>query len=89
VRRISGGTVTTIAGNGTPGWNDSDDPLAAQFYSMEGLDITADDSTLVIADGNQGDGTAEHRVRIIHLDSPMIPKRQFSLRGMLQTYLLR
>lgn len=84
IRRVAGGTVTTIAGSGVGGWQDSDDPLAAEFYENEGIDITADDTTLVVADGNQGDGTAEHRVRLVHLDSPSIPAKRVSLRGLVR-----
>jgi len=65
IRRIAGGQVTTIAGDGTPGWVDADDPRTARFYGVEGIDVDA--ARLVIADGNIGDGMPYHRVRVIQL----------------------
>lgn len=67
VRRIAGGAVTTVAGDGTRGWIDADTPRGARFASIEGLD--ADATRLVIADGNRGDGTAFHRVRVVDLSA--------------------
>lgn len=65
IRRIADGQVTTVAGDGTPGWADADDPRAARFYGVEGID--ADAARLVVADGNIGDGMPFHRVRVIQL----------------------
>ncbi len=62
IRRISGGNVTTQAGNGTQGFVDADG-TAAQFYALEGIDVSDDGSTLWISDGNNGDGSAFNRVR--------------------------
>ena len=65
IRKIAGGNVTTIAGDGTPGWLDSPEPRNARFYGLEGMD--ADAARLVIADGNIGDGQAFHHIRVIQL----------------------
>jgi DNA-binding beta-propeller fold protein YncE len=67
IRRIEGDMVTTIAGDGTPGWLDAAEPRNARFYGVEGMDVDA--ARLVIADGNIGDGMAYHHVRVIQLTS--------------------
>jgi sugar lactone lactonase YvrE len=68
VRRISPeGEVTTIAGNGEPGWADDEDPLAGQLYGIEGLDL-GHDGYLYIADGTVGEeGLPYHRIRRLTL----------------------
>jgi len=66
IRRIFNGHVTTIAGS-TAGYLDSDDPLAAQFYGLEGLAVSPDGKRLVLADGNQGDGSQHDHVRVVDL----------------------
>jgi sugar lactone lactonase YvrE len=63
VRRISGGMVTTIAGNGSAGHVDSVSPLSAQFFGLEGLAVHPDGSVLYIADGNRGEADPYNRVR--------------------------
>ena len=63
VRRIKDGVVKTIAGDGTRGWLDSDDPRGARFYGLEG--IAADATRIIVTDGNRGDGRDFHRIRII------------------------
>ncbi|HEY0252582.1 MAG TPA: hypothetical protein VGC41_13700, partial [Kofleriaceae bacterium] len=60
------GTVSTIAG-GTGGYGDSEDPMAAAFYGLEGLDISSDGKRLVIADGNNGDTSAFNHIRVLEL----------------------
>ena len=67
IRRIASDNVTTIAGDGTPGWLDAGEPRNARFYGVEGMDVDA--GRLVIADGNIGDGMAFHHVRVIQLGS--------------------
>lgn len=65
IRKIEAGQVVTIAGDGTAGWLDGDNPLTAKFYGLEGLDVDA--TRLVIADGNGGNGMPFNHVRVIHL----------------------
>ncbi|HEX7841783.1 MAG TPA: hypothetical protein VF469_30140 [Kofleriaceae bacterium] len=67
VRRISGGTVQTVAGDGKGGWADNDNPLAAEFYGLEGLSVVPDDSMVYVADGNRGDPVPFNRVRQVKL----------------------
>jgi serine/threonine-protein kinase len=56
-------TVSTIAGDGDPGYVDNTDPLAARFYGLEGIDITNGGDHLYIADGDLGEGGPYHRIR--------------------------
>jgi hypothetical protein len=65
IRKIEAGQVTTIAGDGTAGWLDGDDPKTAKFYGVEGLDVDA--TRIVIADGNGGNDMAFNHIRVIHL----------------------
>jgi len=69
IRRITNGVVKTVAGDGTAGWIDADEPRSARFYGLEGL--AADATRLVIADGNGGDGNTFHRIRIV--DAATLP----------------
>ena len=68
VRQISGGQVTQVAGDGSPGYLDSEDPMEAQIYGLEGIDIDPTGSFLYIADGNRGEDGPYHRVRRCTLD---------------------
>lgn len=63
--KLTGSTLTLLAGS-TVGYADSDDPLAAQFYGVEGLDVTPDGSRVVVADGNHGDSMPFNHIRVIH-----------------------
>jgi DNA-binding beta-propeller fold protein YncE len=68
IRRISpDGQVTTIAGNGTAGYLDSESPLSGQLYGIEGLDA-GDDGYLYIADGTRGEDLPYHRLRRLTLE---------------------
>lgn len=67
VRRLASGVVTTIAGDGTAGWIDSDSSREARFYGVEGITAAAGDPRLIVADGNGGDGNPFHRIRVIDL----------------------
>ena len=67
VRRIVGDTVQTIAGNGNGGYLDSDAPLAAELFGLEGLSVVPDGSMLFVADGNRGDGGPFNRIRQVKL----------------------
>lgn len=68
VRRIVGDRVETVAGNGQGGYLDSDDPLAAQLYGLEGLSVVPDGSMLYIADGTRGEAVPFNRVRQVKLN---------------------
>jgi sugar lactone lactonase YvrE len=65
IRRIGAdGTVMTVAGDGVMGFvNGSGD--TAEFYGQEGITVTPDGKTVYVTDGNQGDGSAHHRIRVI------------------------
>jgi DNA-binding beta-propeller fold protein YncE len=63
LRKIAGGMVSTVAGSGQSGFQDSDDRLMAEFFGMEGLDAAPDGKTVWIADGSRGDDVPYHRVR--------------------------
>jgi DNA-binding beta-propeller fold protein YncE len=69
VRKISadGSNITTIAGSGTGGFKDSEDPSGAQFYGLEGLSVTPDGKTVYVADGNRGEPMPYNSVRVIKL----------------------
>lgn len=67
IRRISGDTIQTIAGDGKGGWADNDNPLAAEFYGLEGLSVVPDGSMVYVADGNRGDPVPFNRVRQVKL----------------------
>ena len=67
IRRVGAdGTVTTIAGSGTAGWQDGAG-TDAQFFGQEGIAVTADGLTVYVADGTGGEGAVNNRVRKIVL----------------------
>jgi DNA-binding beta-propeller fold protein YncE len=69
IRRIaSDGTVTTVAGDGSPGFADGAGQ-SAEFYGQEGLAVSPDGKTIYVADGTAGSDTPlpYHRVRQITL----------------------
>ena len=69
VRRIApNGAVTTVAGDGTAGFADGA-PMQARFFGLEGLDVSADGSSLYVADGNRGGTAPNPRVR--RFESPI------------------
>ena len=65
VRKISGDSISTVAGNGTPGYKDGDDKAAAQFYGLEGLTVKPDGSAIYVADGTRGEDVPYNRIRVI------------------------
>lgn len=69
IRRIdtASGVVTTIAGTGTPGHHDAEDPMQAQFFGLEGIDVGPDDTYLYAADGTRGEAAPHHRIRRVSL----------------------
>lgn len=64
---LEAGVVTTVAGTGAPGFRDAEDPLEAQFFGLEGLDVDAEGLHLYVADGNRGEDDPYHRVRRVDL----------------------
>jgi len=65
VRRLAGTAVTTIAGDGNPGYRDDDDPLHSRLYGLEGLAVVPDGAMLYVADGSRGEDLPFHRIRQI------------------------
>jgi DNA-binding beta-propeller fold protein YncE len=65
VKKVEGTTISLLAGS-IEGYLDADDPRAAAFYGVEGLDVTPDGKRVVVADGNHGDGMAYNHIREIH-----------------------
>jgi DNA-binding beta-propeller fold protein YncE len=65
VRKISGDSVTTVAGTGMPGYMDSDDKGASAFYGLEGLSVKPDGSRVFVADGTRGEDVPYNRIRVI------------------------
>src|SRR6185503_4210043 len=63
VRRIRGDQVSQVAGDGSPGYLDSENPMEAQIYGLEGVDIDPTGTYLYVADGNRGEDGPYHRVR--------------------------
>jgi sugar lactone lactonase YvrE len=53
MRQVSGGNVSTFAGDGLAGFIDATGTLA-EFFGQEGIALNADGSVLWIADGNNG-----------------------------------
>jgi DNA-binding beta-propeller fold protein YncE len=67
VRMIAAGQVSTLAGDRTAGYEDSDDLRAARFFGMQGIEVAPDGKTVWLADGTRGDDLPYHRVRRIRL----------------------
>jgi DNA-binding beta-propeller fold protein YncE len=67
VRRISGSTIATIAGDGTAGYLDADDPLTAKLHGLEGIAVVPDGSMVYVADGTGGDQSPFNRARQIDM----------------------
>lgn len=66
VRKIVGDSVETVVGNGTGGWLDDDDKLAAEVYGLEGMSLKPDGSRLYLADGGRGENVPYNRVRVVN-----------------------
>jgi streptogramin lyase len=53
IRKISGGTITTIAGTGEAGYSgDGGDAMEAQFYGVKGIAVDADGNIFIADTGN-------------------------------------
>ena len=67
VRKIdASGNVTTIAGNGTPGFKDGE-PLLGELFGLEGIAVSRDGQYVFCADGNRGESGPYHRIRRLTL----------------------
>jgi DNA-binding beta-propeller fold protein YncE len=64
IRRIAGDLVETVAGGPAQGFADGDGE-AARFNGQEGIAVSADGATIVIADGTLGVPGPFHRIRRI------------------------
>jgi sugar lactone lactonase YvrE len=67
VRKLVGDVVTTVAGDGTPGYKDDDNKGVAQFYGLEGLSLKPDATRLFISDGTRGEDVPYNRIRVIKM----------------------
>jgi DNA-binding beta-propeller fold protein YncE len=67
VRRLAGGNIDTVAGNGTAGWQDNADPLQAELFGLEGISANPDGSMLYVADGTRGEAVPFNRIRQIKM----------------------
>ena len=64
IRRLAGGRVQTLAGDGTDGFADGAGE-GAEFYGQEGIAVTPDGLTVYVADGTNGGDGPYHRVRAV------------------------
>lgn len=67
VRRISGSTIDTVAGDGMAGYIDDDDRLASELFGLEGISVKSDGSMVYVADGGRGEDVPYNRVRQIKM----------------------
>ena len=67
ILRVRGGTVDPVAGDGQAGYRDDVDPLAARFFGLEGIALSADGATLYVADGTRGEAVPYNRIRSVTL----------------------
>jgi DNA-binding beta-propeller fold protein YncE len=65
IRKISGSTVSTVAGDGMDGYADDMDPQGAEFHGLEGLAVKPDGSAIYVADGTRGEDVPFNRIRIV------------------------
>lgn len=65
IRKIVGNAVETVVGNGTGGFEDSDDKLSAEIYGLEGISLKPDGSRLYLADGGRGELVPYNRIRVV------------------------
>lgn len=67
IRKVTTEGVVTIAGDGTGGYKDADDPLQGELYGLEGLAFNSDESLLYVTDGSRGENVPFNRVRFLML----------------------
>jgi DNA-binding beta-propeller fold protein YncE len=68
VRVIDGSNLTTIAGDGNPGWVDDDDRMAAEFFGLEGIAVTKDGHMVYVGVGGRGEDQPHNYIRQIKLN---------------------
>jgi sugar lactone lactonase YvrE len=68
IRMIDGSSLTTIAGDGNPGWVDDDDRMAAEFFGLEGITVTRDGAMVYVGDGGRGEDQPHNYIRQIKLN---------------------
>jgi sugar lactone lactonase YvrE len=66
IRRLAGGSVQTLAGDGTGGYSDGAGNVA-EFYGQEGIAVTQDGLMVYVADGTNGGTGPYNRVRAVSL----------------------
>ncbi len=66
VRRVTGGTITTIAGDGTAGFADAADARAGRLNQPTGLALSTSGDVLISDAFN-------HRIRLVDLPEPLAP----------------
>lgn len=66
IRRISGGQVSTFAGDGNPGFSDGTGEDAS-FFGLEGMAVAPNGRNLFVADGSGGEDEPFHRIRFFGL----------------------
>jgi sugar lactone lactonase YvrE len=70
IRRLgTDDVVRTIAGDGSEGFADGAG-AQARFYGQEGIAVTADGTTLYVADGTRGEIGPYHRIRKLVIGAP-------------------
>jgi glucose/arabinose dehydrogenase len=67
IREITADGVTTIAGDGTPGFVDSNDSQSAELFGLEGLSLDKAGTVLYFADGDRGTPAPYNRIRQVQL----------------------
>lgn len=65
VRKLVGDALSTVAGDGTPGYKDDNNKAISQFYGLEGLAVKPDGSRIFVADGTRGEDVPYNRIRMI------------------------
>jgi sugar lactone lactonase YvrE len=67
VREIANGMISTVAGNGTPGYVDNDNDLSAELFGLEGITAKPDGTMVYVADGTRGNSVPYNRIREVKL----------------------
>jgi hypothetical protein len=68
IRVVHNGEVRTLAGTGQASYADGPGATAA-FFGQEGLDVSADGTSVYVADGDNGASAPYHRIRLVTVPS--------------------